>query len=162
MGWSVLSPLLTLFVMKLVFTQLLGKNIPHYTIYLFSGNLILSYYKEATRNGMSSFLENSGIITHINVPKYMFVLSRNVSALVNFALTLVVYFLFCPGKIGLCCLFINTLCRNTYLIIIIFQLFSRIQRKFHFLPPTARTAPDNSVFIVHTAIGKFHICPKQQ
>ncbi len=95
MGWSVLSPLLTLFVMKLVFTQLLGKNIPHYTIYLFSGNLILSYYKEATRNGMSSFLENSGIITHINVPKYMFVLSRNVSALVNFALTLVVYFLFC-------------------------------------------------------------------
>ena len=32
MGWSVLSPLLTLFVMKLVFTQLLGKNIPHYTI----------------------------------------------------------------------------------------------------------------------------------
>ena len=30
----------------------------------------------------------------MNVPKYLFLLSRNVSALINFALTLVIFFLF--------------------------------------------------------------------
>lgn len=95
MGWSILSPLLTLLVMKLIFTEFFGKDMPHYTIYLFSGNLVLAYYKESTKNGMSSLAKNANIFTKINVPKYMFLLSKNVSALVNFGLTLVVYFMFC-------------------------------------------------------------------
>ena len=95
MGWSILSPLLTLLVMKLIFTEFFGKDMPHYTIYLFSGNLVLDYYKESTKNGMSSLVKNANIFTKINVPKYMFLLSKNVSALVNFGLTLVVYFMFC-------------------------------------------------------------------
>ena len=44
---------------------------------------------------MSSLVKNANIFTKINVPKYMFLLSKNVSALVNFGLTLVVYFMFC-------------------------------------------------------------------
>ncbi|MCH3999213.1 MAG: ABC transporter permease [Lachnospiraceae bacterium] len=95
MGWSVLSPLLTLLIMKVIFTQFFAKDIDHYTIYLFSGNIILSYYKEATKNGMSSLVDNAKIFTKINVPKYMFTLSKNVSALVNFGLTLIVFFVFC-------------------------------------------------------------------
>ena len=95
MGWSVLSPLLTLLIMKIIFTEFFAKDIPHYTIYLFSGNIILSYYKEATKNGMNSLVDNAKIFTKINVPKYMFLLSKNVSALVNFGLTLIVYFMFC-------------------------------------------------------------------
>ena len=43
MGWSVLSPLLTLFVMKIVFTQFFGRNMPHYTTYLFSGTLVMGF-----------------------------------------------------------------------------------------------------------------------
>ena len=39
MAWSILSPLLTLLVMKMVFTQFLGRTTPHYTTYLFCGNL---------------------------------------------------------------------------------------------------------------------------
>ena len=33
-GWSVLQPLLMLLVLKLVFEQLFGRTIPHYTIFL--------------------------------------------------------------------------------------------------------------------------------
>ena len=72
MGWSILSPLMTLFVMKLVFTNFFGKSMPHYTIYLFSGNLVLAYYKEATKNGMNALVTNAKIFTKINVPKYLF------------------------------------------------------------------------------------------
>ncbi|WP_026506977.1 ABC transporter permease [Butyrivibrio sp. MC2013] len=95
MGWSILSPLLTLLVMYMVFSNLFGGRMEHYVIYLFSGQLVLSYYKESTKNGMTSLLNNSKIFSKINVPKYMFLFSKNVSALVNFGLTLGVYFIFC-------------------------------------------------------------------
>lgn len=94
MAWSVLSPMLTLLVMKIVFTRFFGKDTPHYTTYLFAGNIIMSYYREATNNGMSSLMNNASVITKINIPKYLFVLSQNVSALINFLLTVVVFFVF--------------------------------------------------------------------
>lgn len=94
MWWSVLSPLLTLLVMKLVFTQFFGRNTPHYTTYLFCGNLVFSYFKESTSGGMNALMANRGIISKVNVPKYMFLLSKNVSALINFGLTLGVFFVF--------------------------------------------------------------------
>lgn len=34
MAWSVLSPLLTLLVMKMVFSNFFGRNTEHYTTYL--------------------------------------------------------------------------------------------------------------------------------
>lgn len=94
MGWSILSPLLTLLVMRLVFTRFFGRNMEHYTTYLFAGNLMFSYFKESTNGGMQSLMANAGIFTKINVPKYMFLFSKNVSAVINFALTLVVFFVF--------------------------------------------------------------------
>lgn len=94
MVWSVLNPLLTLLVMSLVFTQFFGRNVAHYTIYLFSGNLLFNYYRESTTTGMSALVSNVGIFSKVNVPKYLFVLSSNISSLINFLLTLVVYFLF--------------------------------------------------------------------
>ncbi|HOO51383.1 MAG TPA: ABC transporter permease [Alphaproteobacteria bacterium] len=92
--WSVLSPLLTLFVMKLVFTNFFGRNTEFYTTYLFAGNLIFSYFRESTTLGMSALMNNADIFSKINIPKYMFVLSSNVSSLINFMVTLVVFFVF--------------------------------------------------------------------
>ena len=95
MAWSVLSPLLMLLVRKLVFTQFFGRNMEHYTTYLFCGNLVFSYFSESSSQGMTSLMGNAGIFTKVNVPKYLFLLSKNVQALINFGLTLVVFFLFC-------------------------------------------------------------------
>ncbi len=95
MTWSILSPLLTLIVMRLVFTQFFGRTTPHYTTYLFCGNLIFSYFNESTTQGMTSLMGNAGIFTKVNVPKYLFLFSKNVQTLINFGLTLCVFFLFC-------------------------------------------------------------------
>lgn len=92
--WSLLSPLLQLIVMFLVFSRFFGRTMDHYIIYLFSGNLIFSYFNEATTQGMSALESNAHIFSKINVPKYMFLLSKNVSSLINFLLTLVIYFVF--------------------------------------------------------------------
>lgn len=95
MVWSVLSPLLTQLVMMLVFTNIFGRNVNHYIVYLFSGNIVMGYFRESTGNGMRSLMSNAKIITKINVPKYLFILSKSVSCLINFLLTICVYFVFC-------------------------------------------------------------------
>jgi len=95
MAWSVLSPLLTLLVMSLVFTQFFGREMVHYTTYLFCGNLVFSYFNEASSQGMTSLTGNAGIFSKVNVPKYLFLFSKNVQTLINFGLTLIVFFIFC-------------------------------------------------------------------
>lgn len=93
--WSVIGPLMTLGVMAFVFTQFFGRSIEHYIIYLFCGNLVFNYFKESTSTGMTSLLDNAGIFSKINVPKYMFLLSKNVSSLINFGINLLILFVFC-------------------------------------------------------------------
>lgn len=92
MFWSVLSPLLMLSVMAIIFGNFFGRDIEHYVIFLFSGQIIYNYFIEATNEGMQALVSNSSIFTKINVPKYLFLFSKNVSALLNFAIILVIYF----------------------------------------------------------------------
>lgn len=93
-AWSILSPLMSLLVMNLIFKTLLGSDIEHYTVYLFSGQLIFSYFTDSTNEGMTSLINNSSIFSKVNVPKYMFLFSKNISSLINFSITLCVYFFF--------------------------------------------------------------------
>ncbi len=95
MGWSMLSPLLMLLVMKIVFEQFFGNTLNHYTTYLFCGLLVFNWFSESTGGGMRSLFGNAGIFTKVNVPKYLFLFSVNVQVLLNFALTLLVFFVFC-------------------------------------------------------------------
>lgn len=95
MVWSVLGPLMTLGVMALVFTQFFGRNIPHFVVYMFCGNLTYSFFKESTLTGMTSLYDNAGIFSKVNVPKYMFLLSKNVATVINFGLNLIVFLVFC-------------------------------------------------------------------
>ena len=95
MAWSILSPLLTLLVMRVVFTQFFGRNMDHYTTYLFCGTLVFTQFNDSTSQGMATLMGNSGIFTKVNVPKYLFLLAKNVQTLINFGMTLCVFFVFC-------------------------------------------------------------------
>ena len=95
MLWSVLSPILNLTVISLVMTKFFGNSIQHYNVYLFCGTLVMSYYRESTIGGMNSLMANKNIITKIKIPKYIFLLSKNVSSLINFSLTLIIFLGFC-------------------------------------------------------------------
>ncbi len=94
MTWSMLSPLLQLLVMWMIFKNLYGRNTPNYITYLFAGNLVFNFFKDATTQGMTALDSNSAIFSKINVPKYLFLFSKNVAATINFLLTLVIFFIF--------------------------------------------------------------------
>lgn len=93
--WSVLNPLLSLLIMRVVFGFFFGGTIPHYTIYLFCGTVVFSFFSESTAEGMLALVGNAHVFTKVNVPKYLFLLSKNMQTLINFSLTLTVFFLFC-------------------------------------------------------------------
>lgn len=93
--WSLLSPLMQLAVMMFVFSRFFGAGMDHYTIYLFAGNITWGFFNESTTQGMFSLMSNAGVLSKINVPKYLFLLSQNVSATLNYVITIVIFFLFC-------------------------------------------------------------------
>lgn len=95
MVWSLLSPLLTLLVMRVIFGGFFGNGLENYTTYLFCGNLLFGYFNESCSQGMLCLRHNADTFTRIKLPKYLFVLARNVQTLINFALTLGVFLLFC-------------------------------------------------------------------
>ena len=92
MAWSILSPLMTLLIMWIVFSNFFGNNMEHYVIYLFAGQLVFGYFTDSTNLSMNALVNNAGIFTKVNVPKYLFLLSQNVSSLINFGLTLLLFF----------------------------------------------------------------------
>ena len=92
MAWSILSPLMTLLIMWLVFSNFFGNTTKHYVIYLFAGQLVFGYFTDSTNLCMNALVNNAGIFTKVNVPKYLFLLSQNVSSLINFGLTLLLFF----------------------------------------------------------------------
>lgn len=94
MAWSVLNPLLLLLIMWVVFSHFFG-GIEHYTTYLFCGTVVFSYFNEATSEGLLTLVGNAQIFTKVNVPKYLFLLSKSLQTLMNFLVTLVVFFVFC-------------------------------------------------------------------
>lgn len=92
--WSALSPLLLLVTMKLIFGSFFGRNLPHYTTYLFSGLLLFRYFSGSTRASMKIIYSSASIYMKVPVPKLYFLISHSVAELIDFLISLVVFFVF--------------------------------------------------------------------
>lgn len=82
--WSILNPLLTMVVMTIVFSFVFRYEIPNFPVYLLSGQIIFTMFSEITNLCMSSVIGGAALMKKVNVPKYIFPLSRALSSLVNF------------------------------------------------------------------------------
>lgn len=85
--WSILNPLLMMVITAMVFSTLFRFKIQNYILYLLCGQLLFSFYSEATNFAMGSILANGSLIKKIYVPKYLFPVSRVLSSAVNLAFT---------------------------------------------------------------------------
>ncbi len=91
--WSVLNPLLTMIVLTIVFTHLLGKKIVNYPVYLLSGRMLYDFMKNSTNNAMKSVVGNAALLRKVYVPKYIFTLAKVTSCMVDMVLSLVALFI---------------------------------------------------------------------
>ena len=86
--WSVLNPLFMMIILSVVFSTLFKNNVENYPTYIFSGQLIYNFFSEATTSSMSAIVDNASLIKKIYVPKYLFVLARICSSMINIMATL--------------------------------------------------------------------------
>lgn len=87
--WSVLNPLLMMLVMTAVFSAFFRFDIPNYPVYLLSGQLMFTFFNDATSSSMSSVLFSAPLIKKVYVPKYIFPLEKSCFAFINMLFSMV-------------------------------------------------------------------------
>lgn len=81
--WTVLNPLCMMAIMSVVFSNLFKFDIENYGVYILSGQVIFNFYSEATTTSMSAMMDNSSLMKKVYIPKYLFVMSRILSSIIN-------------------------------------------------------------------------------
>ncbi len=90
--WSFLNPLLMMSVQYVVFSKLFnlrGAGVQHYAIYLLCGIVIWGGFNDCATQSMRSIMTNAHLITKVYVPKYIYPISKVMSAFINVVLSMV-------------------------------------------------------------------------
>ncbi len=88
--WTLLEPLLTMIVLTLVFSGLLGKGDDNFPVYILCGRLLYSFFSTGTKTALKSIRKNSSTIKKVYVPKYMYPLASTLSSYMIFLISLIV------------------------------------------------------------------------
>lgn len=94
--WSILKPLMLFAIMYVVFIHFLrlGGDVPHFPVALLLGNVIWSFFSEATNMGMASIVSRGDLLRKLNFSKEIIVLSSVFGAAINFFINLVIVLIF--------------------------------------------------------------------
>lgn len=88
--WTILNPLLNMFVMYIVFGTILDYNDDKtYLLYLLCGNIIFNTMRAATSQSLPSLVYNRGLLTKNKIAYSVFPLATNLTAIVNFVFSFV-------------------------------------------------------------------------
>ncbi|MCR5431338.1 MAG: ABC transporter permease [Lachnospiraceae bacterium] len=88
--WTLLEPLLTMIVLTVVFSGLLGKGDESFPVYILCGRLLYSFFSTGTKTALKSIRKNSSTIKKVYVPKYMYPLASTLSSYLIFLISLIV------------------------------------------------------------------------
>lgn len=91
--WSLLNPMLTMVVQYIIFSALFRFDLPHYQVYLLSGIVMFNFLSEATNQALVSITGNAGLITKVYMPKYVFPITKVLSACINLGFSLIALYL---------------------------------------------------------------------
>lgn len=95
--WALLKPLLIFLILNFVFSNVFGKNIPHYSINLLTGIILWSYFAEATSVGMSALLSKANLITKVKISKTAIIFASTINSTITFLINLVILLVFFIG-----------------------------------------------------------------
>lgn len=87
--WSLLNPLLMMFVLNLVFSNVFRFDIVNFPLYLICGQTLFNFFNESTTTSMYSILANAPLIKKVYIPKFIFPVARVLSSFVTMSFSLV-------------------------------------------------------------------------
>jgi ABC-type polysaccharide/polyol phosphate export permease len=91
-GWTLLNPMLTSFVLWVVFSFVFASRLPsgqQFAPYLMAGILMNTFFSQSLMQSAESISGNSGILTKIYIPPQIFAISAALAGLVNFFIGLI-------------------------------------------------------------------------
>ena len=94
--WSLMRPLMFFGVIFVVFTQVftLGRNIPHYAVYLLTAIILWTYFIETTSSSVTSLVAREGMLRKMRFPRLVIPLAVSLTALFNLATNLLAVIIF--------------------------------------------------------------------
>jgi len=94
--WALLRPLFLFAILYIFFVEILhiGKEIPHWGVALLLGVVMWNFFQEVVGQGLKAITSSSGLIRKINFPKYIIVISKSLSAIINLAINMIVVGIF--------------------------------------------------------------------
>ena len=119
--WSILNPLLIMIILAIVFSQMFNRNVDNFPLYLFTGLLLFNFMNQTTSQSIFSVVDSAALLKKVYVPKYVFVVARVTSGLVDLGFSmaaLVLIMLFTRASFS----WINLLCIFPVLQVYIFSL----------------------------------------
>lgn len=87
--WSFLNPLLMTLVYMFVFSTIFQNSIPNFTVYVMCGIVLYNYLSDSSTLGMQSIIGNAGLLTKVYIPKYIFPISKAISASINLGISMI-------------------------------------------------------------------------
>jgi ABC-2 type transport system permease protein len=88
-GWTLLNPILTSFVLWIVFSFVFASKLPsgqQFAPYLMAGLLLNIFFSQGLMASAESIAGNGGVLTKIHIPPQIFAISASLAALVNFTI----------------------------------------------------------------------------
>src|SRR5690606_10262143 len=82
-------------ILTLVFRELFRFNIENFAAYVISGQVLFSFYSEATSLAMSSIYSSGQIIKKVYIPKYIFPVSKVLYSLANLMFSFIAVIIVC-------------------------------------------------------------------
>ena len=81
--WTLLNPLCMMAVLSVVYMNLFKFAVDNFPLYLLCGQVVFNFFSESTTSSMGAIIGNASLIKKVYMPKYLFVLSRIVSSVIN-------------------------------------------------------------------------------
>lgn len=92
--WVLMKPFSVFLIMYFVLSRVFPSNEPNFALYLLIGNVFMTFWTDGTSMGMDSLLGRAGLITKVNFPRYVVLISATAIAIVNFLINCSVVALF--------------------------------------------------------------------
>ncbi len=88
--WTLIEPLLTMIVLTVVFSELLGKGDEYFPVYILCGRLLYTFFSNGTKTALKSIRKNGPMISKVYIPKYMYPLASILSSYIIFLISMIV------------------------------------------------------------------------
>lgn len=92
--WNFLEPLLLLFVLYIVFTNIFNNEIEHFPLYLLLGLIMWNMVSKSTQMALTSIINRESILTQINIPHSILPISVALTALIMFSFEMIIFGVF--------------------------------------------------------------------